>query len=246
MHSSSNAGDSSTGPSSASLGGARFSDSTQPDTPKRTSFPDGMELFDLECAHCLSPDNSLTEASVAQPASRIRIAHDAQPVGSELMCIVCSDMLNEGDRRLDKKFLELERQQLERSLSASTSDSGSNADAAKYPQSPRTSTSAAPSSPPSSTSPPSSLQQQPRPSPWDGPPPGARDASQAEAGASARGSGGGAGAGATGSLSARPVVAEWWTMGQNALMDGALAALVQEYKAQFTGMTCQSDTCPST
>lgn len=33
----------------------------------------------------------------------------------------------------------------------------------------------------------------------------------------------------------KAVVAEWWTMGQNALMDGALAELQSDYKPMYEG-----------
>jgi hypothetical protein len=118
---------------------------------------------------------------------------------------VCSAMLKEGDRRLDDKFLELERQQLERSLSASASTpSTRDVDAATGGEA-------------SSGGSSGSSRRAPAPSPWDGPPPGA------------------AGAAALSAPKPRPVVAEWWTAGQNALMDGALKELVEEVEPQYSG-----------
>ena len=112
----------------------------------------------------------------------------------------CSDMLNEGDRRLDDKFVELERQQLERSLKATPSSS---------------------------------------------PPPDPVAVPEAPAAASGvepvkRGSPGGE-TGSAGGLKEgkgeqdKAVVAEWWTMGQNALMEGALKNLAADSKPAYPG-----------
>ena len=122
----------------------------------------------------------------------------------------CSDLLAQGDRRLNDSFVELERQALERSLRASSRISGGDPDEPPRPQAPN------PYQPRQTTS------------PWDeprAPAPGAytelpppksgRDTSSSKREARS---------------GVRP---EWWTMGQNALMDGDLASLAQSYEPLY-------------
>lgn len=120
-----------------------------------------------------------------------------------------SDLLAQADRRLNDSFVELERQALERSLRASPSSSGG-------------------SNPDDAPKPPQQNPYQPRKpsSPWDEPrqpaagaytelpPPPKKDSDRADTKREARNG-------------VRP---EWWTMGQNSLMDGDLASLAQAYE----------------
>ena len=104
-----------------------------------------------------------------------------------------SDLLNESDRRLDAKFLELERQLLERSMRSS----GAMGTSSPLPSAP----------PPDAFS-----------SPWSPP----RFQSDDSSGSSP--------------AQKKPIIAEWWTMGQNSLMDGALANLKRLHMPIYQGM----------
>jgi hypothetical protein len=132
-------------------------------------------------------------------------------LSTSLPSLSCSDLLNESDRRLDEKFIELERQQLERALKASSSALPEDRDPANTPT-------------------PSWTPSPPPPSPWDDTPrqPQGTSLERATVG---RDDGGTSQAKAKG----RPVVAEWWTMGQNALMDGALRQLIKDVQPSAPG-----------
>jgi hypothetical protein len=105
-------------------------------------------------------------------------------------------MLNAADRRLAEQFVELERQQLERSLYAPTSSSSTPQAASRRVTPPRPEPSAPPPPPPASL--------------WEG-------------------------TAAAGGAATRTVVAEFWTMGQNALMDGALEHMLSRFKPLYVG-----------
>ena len=109
----------------------------------------------------------------------------------------CSELLQQGDRKLDDQFLELERKLLEKALKASSDD----------PSSPRTAdqnvTDASNANSTSASSDTRLLSDTP-----------SQDERQAQS---------------------KAVVAEWWTMGQNSLMDGALAELQSDFKPMYEG-----------
>lgn len=118
-------------------------------------------------------------------------------------------MMRESDRRLEDRFVELERQSLERRLTVSPSEAF---DAVTPKDTP------APSAPPKPR----------RSDPWFD-----SEAPKSEGGIdlSAAGEGGKP----PRAKRERAIVAEWWTMGQNALMDGALELTVQSFEPEHPG-----------
>lgn len=123
--------------------------------------------------------------------------------------VLCSELLQEGDRKLDDQFLELERKLLEKALRASSDDPASSSDDSASSQNPPEASSRTASFSLSSSSgtkgPPSQSQLGQRPG--QTPP----------------------------EEQSKVVVAEWWTMGQNCLMDGALAELKSDFEPLYQG-----------
>jgi hypothetical protein len=128
----------------------------------------------------------------------------------DVFSVCCSELLQQADRKLDDQFLELERKLLEKALRASSDD----------PSAPPTSTA---DSAPSQNLPEASRTISSSYSSSDSYYTPMRGDVRSQAQESNR--------------DERPaeVAAEWWTMGQNSLMDGALAGLQGNYEPLYQG-----------
>lgn len=153
---------------------------------------DGKPRFERTGSVGASGTKPSPTAGANEPPAYAQQPPPAQPsYTSQDVYFTVDDLLNESDRRLDDKFLELERQQLERMLRAS-GDAPPDAD---------------PDAPPSA--PPATAPDRPT----------VRPEAKVGAGVSEARMGTG-----------KVVNAEWWTMGQNSLMDGILMTVKKEHK----------------